>query len=452
MLFISKPFQIIYLTLSLLISININAANLSHGKMGSLEVSRWTTPHGTQVLFAPANEISMVDIRLVFDAGAARDEMEYAGVAKLSNSLLFEGSKDIDADSLAKTFEGLGVQYSSSSHRDMSVLSFRSLSNKKIISKAVTTIKQLLTEPMFSQESLEREKNKLKVALQLAQENPSKIASLAFFESLYQQTSNPPHPYAIPVNGTVTSLDKIKPEHLKTFFKQYYTNKNAILAIVGDLSQQQAEKIANEISAILPEGSHAPALPAVSDLKEKKSINIQHKSEQTAILIGHSLIKRGDDDYYALYLGNHILGGSGFNSRLVKDLRVKNGLTYGVYSSLNQMRERGPFLISLTTKNQSRQQAIELIQQNLNEFLQKGPTIEEIKQAQLNISGNFPLRTSSNRKICENLATIGFYNLPLDYLDSFQKRIQKLSADDVLKVWQKRIKLEKMVTITVGGE
>ncbi|MFK5894006.1 MAG: pitrilysin family protein [Pseudomonadota bacterium] len=431
----------------------------SNAKIGSLDLIRWTTDNGMQVLFAKSRQLPIVDLRLVFDAGGARDmdptnpEMQLPGLAKLTNGLIYEGSKGFSAQQIAETFEGMGVQYGNGSYRDMAVLDFRSLSDKKILFKALDSINKILAQPLFEQNVLNRERNKMLVALKLAEENPSRKAGLSFYKTLYsnkQSAKKQNHPYASPTNGTKESLNKINRDALKNYYKKFYVASNAVLAVVGDLSLNDVQKLAERLSKTLGKGVHAVDLPTVDTSIKGQTIKIKHPSTQTTIVMGMPVLSRGDKDYYALYLGNHILGGSGFSSRLVKEVRVKQGLTYSVSSYFAQMRAKGPFQISLTTKNESANKAIELVNQVVSDFIKSGPTAEELKQAKLNISGSFPLRTKSNKNIVEHLAVIGFYNLPENYLDIFKDKIEKITLADINDTFKRRVDLSKLSTIVVG--
>ncbi|MFK5984423.1 MAG: pitrilysin family protein [Pseudomonadota bacterium] len=445
-------YTLVFLLILVVPALAISGANNGQAKIGSLTLKRWTTANGMQVLFAPSSQIPMVDLRLVFDAGSARDSgaieqnKNLPGLAKLTNGLIYEGSKNLTAQQIAQTFEGLGVQYGNGSYRDMAVLDFRSLSDQAIFSKALDTINEILNQPLFLQKVLDRERNKLLVALKLAQESPSAKASLAFYKALY----GPAHPYASPTNGTKESLKDISREHLMQYYKKYYVAGNAILAVVGDLSVKQVEKLAERISKTLGSGQHAAKLPVVKVDKKGQLIKIKHPSTQTTIVMGMPVLKRGDKDYYALYMGNHILGGSGFSSRLVKEIRVKQGLTYSVGSYFSQMLAKGPFQVSLTTKNATADQAVKLVNQVMADFIKNGPTADELEQAKLNVSGSFPLRTKSNKNIVEHLAVIGFYGLAENYLDTFKQQTEKVTLDEIKETFKRRVDLTKLSTIIVG--
>jgi len=243
---------------------------------------------------------------------------------------------------------------------------------------------------------------------------------------------------------------KITTDDLKAFRQQYLVAKNATIAIVGNLDKQQALALSEKISSPLASGEAAPVLPSVKTLDKAVHKHLAFPSQQTHIMMGEANLRRDNPDYEALYVGNEILGGGGFGSILMEELREKRGLTYGVYSGLSPMQVEGPFIINLSTRNEETAQALELLRSNLRDFVRKGITEQQLQQAKDNILGSFPLSTSSNSSILAYLAAMGFYNLPLDYLDSFNDRINKVSVSDVQKAFQRHIHPDKMLTVTVG--
>ncbi len=424
--------------------------SIADAKIGSLSFRTWKTQNGMQVLFAPTDELKIIDLRLVFDAGGARDGERY-GLAQLTNALIYEGSKDITAEAIADTFDSLGVSYGNGSYRDMAILEFRLLSRDDIRNRAFDTILDILKQPLFGERAFHRERKTMQLALKKVEESASLKAGRAFYHQIYDGSGKNAHPYAFPPSGTEKSLQQITRDDLKLFYQQYYVAGNAVLAVVGDIDEARLRVFAEHLSQALGDGAHAPALPEVHRDKKGERVTIAHESTQTTIIMGMPVLKRGDPDYYALYLGNHILGGSGFSSRLVKEVRVKRGLTYGISSSFSQMREAGPFSISLTTKNSSVKEAVMVITQQLRQFIEQGPTEAELQQAKLNISGSFPLRTMSNKSIVSHLAVIGFYQLPHNYLDIFLDKIQALTLRDVKDAFRRRIKEQHLSTIIVGA-
>lgn len=417
----------------------------SRGKIGTLAFQRWTNKQGMQVLFARTHNPKIIDVRLVFDAGSARDG-QLPGLAKLTNGLIFEGAKGLSDEAIARRFESLGVEYGSSSYRDMAIVELRMLSEPNIRDQAFALLQQILAAPSFTQKAFTRDKNNLILALKKVDESPDLKATLAFYRALYDR-----HPYAQPSAGTRDSLEKITRADVKNFYQRYYVAGNAVLAMVGDIDENEVRRFADQLTRALGAGAHAPPLPDVHYTGATKKY-LAHQSTQTTIMLGMPVLKRGDPDYYALYLGNHILGGNGFSARLMQEVRIKRGLTYGIGSRFSQMRAQGPFSLSLTTKNSSAKEALTVIHQVLNDFITHGPTEAEIKQAKQNIEGSFPLQAMNNKDILAQLAVMGFYNLDNNYLNIFLKKIKALHRQDIQQTFTRRFNPQRLSTIIVGPQ
>ena len=387
----------------------------------------------------------MVDIEIVFDAGSARDGNKY-GLATLTNSLLNEGAGGYSANQIAEHFDNLGAIISNAVDRDMATFSLRSLSESELLEPALNMLSVLLANPDFEQIPFQRVQQQMLANLEYQQQSPSDIATRAFYKAIYGT-----HPYAHLPSGTMASVAKLTREDVKAFHSRYYVAKNALVAIVGAVDRKTAEAIANKLVAQLPKGEAAPALPPVAALKFAKSVNINHPSTQTHILMGQPGIARGDKDYFTLYVGNYILGGSGLVSRLSEEVREKRGLAYSTYSYFSPERVAGPFLASLETRNEKAQEALKILESTIRNFIETGPSEAELKRAKMGITGSFPLRIKNNGAILGYLAVIGFYHLPLDYLNQFNSKIEAVSLEMIKDAFKRRVHPDKFVTISVGG-
>ncbi len=411
----------------------------------SIDIQSWNTTKGAQVLFVEASEVPMLDIRLVFNAGGARDPKTLPGLALLTNGMITEGSKTHNVDEIAAHFESLGAVLKNGSYRDMATLSLRTLSDNDLRQKALEVFYGIISTPTFPNDSFQRLLKQLTLGLKHEKQNPKQLVNRQFFQSLY-----PDHPYGHRTQGTDDSLKKITINDLKEFYSTYYVSSNMVIAITGDIQRNEAETIANAIDSTLKQGSPAPRLPTPASLVEKQDHFIEFPSSQSHVLMGTLGIKRGNDDWPALVLGNRILGGGGFGSRLTKTIRQDKGLVYSVYSNFSAMAVNGPFIMGLQTKNASRQEASELMLSILNEFISQGPTEKELTEAKQHLLGNFPLNIASNSSIVGYLGTIGFYNLPLDYLEMYPKKLEKVTINDIKKAFEKNINRETLITIALG--
>lgn len=415
------------------------------------QIEHWTTDDGLRVYFVPVPELPMLDLRLTFAAGSAYDD-DKAGVSGLTTSMLDKGAAGLNADQIAEAFESAGARFSSSSARDMATISLRSLTLEKQLQTALQTWLKVIGKPDFPSADFDRLKKQALIGLQAEKQDPGSVASKTFFRELYGE-----HPYASPTSGTEESINKMTLDDIKSFYQRYFVVNNAQLALVGAIDREQAQLIAKQVSSALLEGRQgagqkAPPIPEVLPLKEARTVHVPFQSKQAHIMMGQPGNKRGDKDYFTMYLGNHVLGGSGFTSRLMKEIRVKRGLSYSVYSYFMPMQETGPFILGLQTKIAQTDEAIKVAREELDKFRNKGPSEEEISASKTNITGGFPLRTASNDDIIGYIAMIAFYNLPLDYLDTFTSKINKISREQVVDAFKRRLHTDKLLTVIVGGE
>jgi len=410
------------------------------------EIQHWQTDNGARVYFLPVMDLPMVDVNIVFDAGSARDAGK-SGMASLTNGMLSEGAAGKDAQFLAEEFENVGANFGGGALKDMAVLSLRSLTEERYLNPALKNLKNILTKPDFPVAAFKRELGRMKISLKARKQSPSAIASEAFVKNLYGD-----HPYASPTGGTEKSLNALRLADLKSYYKKYYVAKNAVVAIVGKLTRQQAEQVSNELFSGLPEGERASPLPEVKPLTESKTIQIDFPSRQSHILMGQLGVKRGDKDYFTLYVANHPFGGSGFASRLMDEVREKRGLAYSVHSYFSPMRQLGPFKLGLQTRNDQAQQALELVKAELKKYVSEGPQAKELNASLKNITGGFPLRVDSNSKLVGYLAMIGFYDLPLNYMNEFVGKIKSVNIEMIRDALKRRMHPDKMLTVIVGAQ
>ncbi|SEA46173.1 zinc protease [Thiothrix caldifontis] len=410
------------------------------------KIEHWTTANGLRVYYVPAPELPMLDLRLVFDAGSARDGAK-PGLAMLTNSMLDKGATGLSEDQLAEQFESIGAIFSSSTSKDMATLGLRTITLEQEQKAALDLWLKVIAKPDFPQKDFERVQKLTLVGLQAEKQDPASLGGKAFYQALYGD-----HPYGQPENGTEETIQAFKVDDLKAFYQQHYVAKNGLLAIVGAVDRTQAEALAEQVAGVLPVGEAAAPLPEVKALTAAKTVKIPYPSAQAHILVGQIGNKRGDDDYFTLYMGNQVLGGSGFTSRLMKAVRNDRGLSYSVYSYFGPLAQLGVFEIGLQTKLEQADEALKVVQDVLGKFQQEGPSVEELEASKKDITGGFPLRTANNSQIVDYVGVIGFYHLPLDYLDTFTSKVNALTREQITEAFARRVQPDKMVTVIVGGD
>lgn len=411
-----------------------------------VDIQAWSTSQGVPVFLVESHQLPMVDGQIIFSAGSAFDE-EKPGVAALTNTMLDEGTENLTADEIAQGFEQVGAIYSSGVTRDSGQLSFRSLSKKEYIAVVGDLISEILGAPQFRQKDFDRMKDHTVTALQYDEQQPSSVAARVFFETLYGSS-----PYGHQTLGSLDTVKLLTPEDVKAFYQQYYVRENAKIILVGDLTRDKATELAEKLVSKLPSGQKAVLQPSYNQIEEKTGRVVPFPSTQTTAYIGQVGISRSSPDYFSLKVGNNVLGGGDFNSRLMKKVRVDKGLAYYAASTVLPLKDKGPFIIMLQTRNNKAKQAITIAHKTLEDFVKNGPNEEELELAKQNIIGSFPQAIASNSAIMGNVANIAFYELPLDYLDTFRDRINAVTAEKVQGAFQRMLALDKLVTVTVGNQ
>ena len=412
----------------------------------TLPIQEWHTTNGARVLFVETHDLPMLDLAVDFPAGVSRDTREKSGTAALTLGLMRAGAAGLNEGQIAERLASIGAEMSSRLDVDRGGYGLRSLSSMRERDEALQILASVLQQPTFPQDIFEREQQRTLAALKEAQTRPEVLADREFKRLVYGA-----HPYSLRGLGEVETVEKLRRDDVVDFYRRHYTADRAIVSIIGDLTRTEAGTIAEQLTAGLTRKYSSPPLPPVAQLTSAQTSRIPHPATQAHILIGQPGIKRLDPDYFALFLGNHVLGGGGFASRLNEEIRQKRGYAYSTYSYFNPLALEGPFQIALQTKREQADAALKVAQDTLAKFLSEGPTQQELDAAKQNIIGGFPLRIDSNKKIQDYLSVIGFYRLPLTYLDDFPARIEQLTLEQVKDAWRRRIHPERMATVVVAG-
>ena len=410
-----------------------------------LKIQQWQTSNGSSVYFVENHDLPIIDISTAFYAGSARDDAAKPGVAAITRHLMTLGAAGLSEEKISQQMADIGAQLGGGIDDDKSSLSLRTLSSALERDKALALYMKILKKPDFPEDVLAREKSRVIAGLKEAATQPETIADKAYSKALFGS-----HPYGF--NTEPAQVEKVDRYDVEKFYRLHYGAKGAVIALIGDMSRAQAEQIANQISVDLPKADKPAPLPAVTYPVAPSEQRIAHPATQAHILLGSPGMKRGDADYYSLYVGNYILGGGGFVSRLTEEVREKRGLVYSVYSYFMPMAELGQFQIGLQTKRDQADAALGLVRETLDKFIKDGVTEAELKAAKQNIVGGFPMRIDSNGKILDYLSLIGFYHLPLSYLDDFNQNISKVTTAQIKDAFSRRINPNNMVTVVVGGD
>ena len=410
-----------------------------------LDIQHWKTAHGARVVFVESHELPMLDISVDFPAGSARDPAGKAGLAQLTHGMLDQGAAGLSDTTIAHGLADVGAELSGSFDRDRAGVSLRTLSSATEQGKALEILALVLQRPDFPQAVIKREKQRLIASIREAEADPGTLADKAFYRALYGK-----HPYAHDETGEPDSIARLARPDLQAFYRTHYSAPNAVISLMGDITRAEAEAIADRLAVGLPRAAAVPALPSPAPAAASET-RIAHPSTQSHVLVGAVGVARNDPDFFALYVGNYVLGGGGFDSRLMREVRDKRGYAYSAYSYFLPMMQAGPFQLGLQTKQAQTDEALDVARAALKQFIDEGPSDAELTQAKSNLTGGFPLRIDSNKKILDYLAVIGFYNLPLDYLDTWVDKVNAVDVAAVRQAFARHIDPDRLVTVVVGA-
>jgi zinc protease len=417
----------------------------------ALPIQKWQQSNGAQVFLIESPSLPMVDVQIDFDAGDRRDPADKAGLSGITASMTDKGiaARDgepaLDENQLGEAWADLGASFGGGSGTDRMSFNLRTLTYPDLLAKAVSLGARQLGEPSFPEDVWQRERQRMVASIREANTKPATVAARAFGKAVYGT-----HPYGY--DTTEETLARISVQDMRDFYRLVQPCR-AKVSIVGAVKRDQADQIVTTLMSHLPTGAcqALPPVPEVAALTAASERDIPFASAQAHVLIGQPGYKRDDPDYFPLLVGNYILGGGGFVSRLTEEVRQKRGLSYSVYSYFAPGLHAGAFTLGLQTRPDQAQQAVQVSRDVVRRFVAEGPTPVELKAAKDFLIGGFALRIDSNRKLLDNLANIAWNNLPLDYLDTWTRQVQKVTIADIKAAFARKLQPDRMVTVVVGG-
>jgi zinc protease len=401
--------------------------------------------NGLVLLTSEQRALPMISIELLIDAGARYDGGGQEGLANLAARLLTYGNKRRSALQISDTLDFIGASLSTGCSENLASISMTIL--KKDLSTGLALLAEVLTQSTFPQEEIERQKQSIVASLKAREEEPGDIAERRFAAALF-----PNSPYGRPVEGMVSSVRAISQKGLREFYERYYRPNRTIMAVVGDVTAEEIAEALNQTFSSWKKGEPGgkPLVPSATGAPT--SIRVNKELTQANIIMGHEGVTRGNPDYYAIQVMNNILGGGGFSSRVVDSIRNERGLAYSVYTYFNADKSHGTFQFVMQTKNDSAREAMRIAREEIERIRREPVSEQELNDAKDFLTGSFPLRLDTNRKVANFLAQVEFFQLGLDYPDRYGDFIRKVTREDVLKVAKRYLQPEKLITVVVGNQ
>jgi zinc protease len=401
--------------------------------------------NGLKVIVIEQHELPVVAFRLILKSGSACDPTGKAGLADLTAGLLRKGTKTRTATQVAEEIDFVGGSLDAGADRDATYASCRVLS--KYFDTGLGLLSDIILNPTFNQEEIDRLQKQTLASIQQQKDDPGNVAGEKFREFVFGD-----NPYGLPTEGTEESVPALTRDDIVNFHKKYYVPSNAVLAVVGDVKNADVLK---KVKAKFSSWSGAPVtLPTLPEPPAIKGYQIRlvDKSDltQTYIELGHLGIDRKNPDIFAVRVMNYILGGGGFASRLMDEVRAKRGLTYGIYSNYDYLKWQGAFNVSTFTQNDSTAAAIGAIIDQLKKIRSEGVTDKELADTKSFYTGYFPLQFETPEQIATQILIVELYNLGEDYLTNYTKNINAVTKEDVQRVAQKYIDPDNLKMVVVS--
>jgi zinc protease len=419
-----------------------------------LPIEKLATHKGAKAYLVETKALPMVDIEVSIDAGDRYDPPSKIGLADMTADLMNYGARGdeglLSEAQIADEIADLGANIGLSVSGERAILRIRTLSRKDLRDRAVQLAAIMLSAPTYDTNILAREKQRTITSLLEAETKPEYVLERRFKKMVYGD-------YPLANTPSVQSVRAITAEDLKQFHRRFYRGDRMIVSIVGDVDQAQANEIVQTLLKKIPQSG--PAIAALPELQRspveplsQREVQIPFDSQQAHIAMGMTAVARNNPDYFPLLVGNYVLGGGGFVSRLMSEVREKRGLAYSVFSYFAPGKDTGIFQAGLQTKGDQGSLALEVMSDTIAKFIADGPTVSELAAAKANLMNGYPLRIDNNRKLLDNVSSIVWNDLPLDTMETWTKQIEAVSLEQVTAAFQKYLAMDRMKIVVLGAK
>ncbi len=418
-----------------------------------LPIEKLDSVKGAKAYLVQTKALPMLDIEISIDAGDRFDPTGKSGLASMTAELMNYGARSskgaLSEAQIADEIADLGANFGISVGGERAVIRIRSLSRKDLRDRVVQLASAMLSAPTYDAKILEREKQRAITGLLEAETKPESVLERRFRKSVYGN-------YPLSESPSVKSVGSVSVSDLARFHQQFYRGDRIIVSIVGDVSPAEANEIVEVLLKNVPQsGAAIPALPQFErspiEPLASRQIYIPFDSQQAHIAMGMTAITRSNPDYFPLIVGNYILGGGGFVSRLMSEVREKRGLAYSVFSYFAPGKDTGIFQAGLQTKGDQATLALEVMNSTIANFIANGATPSELQAAKANLVNGFPLRIDNNRKLLDNVSSIAWNDLPLDTLETWTTKVDAVTLEQVSAAFQKYLAMDRMKIVVLGA-
>jgi zinc protease len=411
--------------------------------VGTMKIERVTSPGGIEAWLVESHANPLIAMRFAFRGGASQDEDGKEGLAYFVSAMMDEGAGDLNSIAFQERQQELAMRMDFDTGRDVMLGNLQTLTANK--DQVFDLLRLAMTKPRFDADAVERVRAQILAGLKFDENDPETVASLAWDRLAFHD-----HPYGRPIKGTMASIAAITPDDLRDYVKRVFARDKLVISVVGDIHAKTLGTALDHIFGNLPEHSAlqpvADASPPLGPTREVIEMDVP----QSVAQFGHRGIARKDKDFIPAYMLNYIIGGGGFSSRLMEEVREKRGLAYSVYSNLYPYQHGAVFVGSVATKNEAVGQSLHVIESELKRLAEQGPTADELANAKSYLTGAYALRFESSSSIANQLLAIQIEDLGIDYVNKRNVLIEAVSLDDIKRVAKRLIEADRLITTIVG--
>lgn len=410
----------------------------------AMNIQRVVSPGGIEAWLVENHDVPLIAMHFGFTGGAAQDPEGKEGLSYFVSGMLNEGAGDLDSTAFQEREEELAVKMDFDTTRDAFVGSFQTLTKNR--DEAFDLLRLALNEPRFDPDAVSRIAGQITTGLKFDLNDPRKVASREWFRLAFDG-----HPYSNPLKGEADTVGAITSADLKDYVRRVFARDTLKVAVVGDIDPETLGRLLDEVFG---------GLPAKSDLREVAEVKpidgpvrkvVEMDVPQSVAQFGMQGIKRKDKDFIPAYILNYIIGGGGFNSRLMEEVREKRGLAYSVYSYLSPYDHSAVYVGNVATKNESVGKSLDVIRSVLKRMAEEGPTEEELRNAKQYLTGSYPLRFDTSSKIASQMLWAQIEDLGIDYFDKRNGLIEAVTLEDLKRV-AKRLLVDDGLIVTIVGK
>ncbi|MCA1941026.1 MAG: insulinase family protein [Caenispirillum bisanense] len=408
-----------------------------------IDVQRVVSDQGIEAWLAEDHTLPIISLQFAFRGGAAQDPEDKQGLANMASGLLDEGAGALDSFAFQSKLQDLAIELGFDASLDTFSGSLKTITDNR--ETAFDLLETALTEPRFDPEPVERIRGQILAGLRFEKEDPNTIASRTWFETAF-----PDHPYRKRTEGTEETVRAITVEDLKQFAANRLNREDLVIGVAGDITPEELKTVLDDVFGGLPDQSGLPKVADVTPEFTGRTVAVEMDIPQTVGMFGHAGIARDDPDFYAAYVLNYILGGGGFASRLMEEVREERGLAYSVYSYLYPLDHAALMIGGVATQRARFETSMDVIREEWRKMAAAGPTEGELADAKTYLTGAFPLRFSSTGAIASILMAMQLDDLPIDHLETRNAQVEAVTLADVKRVAERLLKPENLLVVVVG--